>query len=202
MIIKITEIIFDNSSALIAGILISIHPLCVAFNSRIFTNNLATLLFYLAFYFLLKSLYKGGLYFEPCKSNTFFESWYRKTYFILFFFIFGYLLTVRDTFLMFSLAYLYVIYKSNVFFKVDPKFNKKLYFLSFICILSLLIGFSPSLYFNYKNFGNSFTFTHAEYGASLDFRSLFFGMENGLALPGLLIMVITIFLFILFLCFF
>ena len=59
LIIKITEIIFDNSSALIAGILISIHPLCVAFNSRIFTNNLATLLFYLAFYFLLKSLYKG-----------------------------------------------------------------------------------------------------------------------------------------------
>jgi len=189
--IKIAELLFSRNIAIVSGILVAVHPLLVSFNSRIFTNNAAVLFYFIAFYFLLKSLLTNGKELLFCSLEDLYFDKNRLFYLLLFFLTSGYLLTIRDTFVILSIVPLYIIFISKIFYPFH-QINKSIFLKTFLfSICSFFIGFSPSLYFNYKLYGHIFTSTHAEYGASLDFRSLLFGGADGLVIPGLIIILFT-----------
>lgn len=189
----ITAALFwDRKTGYIAGLVVAINPLLVAFNGRIFTNNPELLFLMLAFTCLFISVVRKGENLEFVDLQVVIGDRWRLTALFISFLFFGFLLTVRDTASVFFLVYVYVFIKCgflNMF-----RHKRGLWIATKLCVgmaAVFLVGYLPSLYFNYQNYGTVLTSTHAQWGGRLDFNLFLFGDGAQVALPGSLIMVIT-----------
>ena len=185
-------IIRDRHVALVAGLLAAIHPLSVAFGGQVFTNNLSVTLFIASLYFLAKCLAGGDAKgFVPLREVG--RTPRRQWHLALPFFIFGLMLSTRDTDIVFIPIWMYLIFLGEVGLWRQGEgdftaWRKCLW----IGLGALLIGWAPSLYFNMVNFGFPLVSTHYETGIRLSLDYLVRGSDAFFGLPGIAVMGATI----------
>ena len=189
----IAYIFFGSKVACLAGFLMAVNPLLIAFNGRIFTNNPALLFSLASLTFLLMSVVSKdknkGFISNP---SSILKDKVHLISFLSSFLLLGFLLTIRDTEVMFMPVYLYIFFKSGFFNSSRNNDQYKSVFTLFLlAAISFIIGYLPSLYFNYQNYGVFITSAHYQWGAKLDFNYLLFGSGTSLGLPGVLVIFIT-----------
>jgi len=186
------NLFFRERVTFLASFLIAVHPLLVAFNGRIFTNNPALFFLVSSIAFLLFSVIKRDKELEFVDLSVIFKIKKRLLSFLFSFLFLGFLLTVRDTEAMFIPVYLYILYKSGFF---ASNFNRErlsnITKLLFLAVIVFLLGYLPSIYFNYQNYGTIITSTHYQWGGRLDLNYLLFGSGSTLDLPGFVIIILS-----------
>ncbi len=194
-VILIADVFFGYRAAILGGLLMAAHPLLVAFNGRIFTNNPAVLFLYASLAFLVYALVekdsdKAEVKFvdlsSVCKRKK------RAMYLIISFLLLGYLLAIRDTMAMFLPVYFLFFYRAGLF-NFKPFKSRFLTFLKLlpIGIFPFILGFLPSMYFNYKNYGTLIASSHYKWGVRLSLSYLLLGRGSTLGIPGALVIIIT-----------
>lgn len=187
----------NPSVAVGAGLAAAIHPLAVAFGGQVFTNNISVTLFVIGLCFLLSSLTKqaGGpvlCYVEVAADRR--RLWSFGAAFVAF----GLMLSVRDTDLMLAPGVLYMLWRARMF---EPLWNLQAAAwqpwrtLVLLALCALLIGWSPSLYFNVMNFGSPLISTHYQTGIRLNLDFLLRGSEAFMGIPGIIVMLLTFFVY-------
>jgi len=179
--------------AILAGTFAAIHPLALGFSGQVFTNNLSAALFVASLYCLISALAvdngRGGL----VSLRAVQASRGRQWRFGLAFFLFGFMLAVRDTAIMFAPAWGYMLYRSERNSFLAGKSN---WAARGNCLLigggALLAGWAPSLYFNMVNFGWPVVSTHYQTGIRLSLDYLLKGSDRFFGLPGIAVMSIII----------
>jgi len=184
---------FSDKVIYLSSLLTAVHPLLVSFNGRIFTNNPALFFLTCSLAFLFISTVQKAeklLFVDPV---LIFTQKKRRTFFIISFFLFGFLLTIRDTEIVYSLIYLFILYKAQFFtFKANDRIFKYTCGLLGFAFVAFLLGYTPSLYFNYHNYGTIITSTHYQWGGRLDIGYLLFGRGSYLGLPGGLVILLCV----------
>lgn len=194
----ITNLFFSDKTTYLASFLVAIHPLLLAFNGRIFTNNPASLFLIASITFLLLSVVDKSNELNFVEPSLILKNRKRLLYFLLSFLLLGFLLTIRDTYIIFVPVYLYILYKSNFFyllFKFNNKGLKTILKLSLLACMLSIIGYLPSIYYNYLNYGTILTSTHRQSGFSLSINYLLFGSGSEMGLPGGVVMLVAGFLY-------
>ncbi len=179
--------------AILAGTFAAIHPLAIGISGQIFTNNLSAALFVASLYYLISALAvyngPGGL----VSLRVVQASRGRQWRFGLAFFLFGFMLAVRDTAIMFAPVWGYLLYWSE---RNADHAGKSNWAARGKCILvggvALLAGLAPSLYFNMVNFGQPLVSTHYQTGIRLSLDYLLNGSDRFFGLPGIAVMAIII----------
>ena len=178
--------------ALTAGILAAIHPLSVGFSGQVFTNNLSAALFAASLYFLTACLARGDRIDlvslrEVCRSKG------RQLRLALAFFFFGFMLSVRDTDVIFAPVGVYLLYLGGI---GSSQTGERDWAAWRRCLLigigALLVGWAPSLYFNVINFGSPLVSTHYQTGIRLSLDYLLRGSDAFFGLPGIVVMAVVI----------
>jgi hypothetical protein len=187
----ICNLFFSIAVTYLATTLMAIHPLLVAFNSRIFTNNPALLLLISSLTFLLISTVEKGEELKFVKPSVILSSNWRRLNFLMSFLLLGFLLTIRDTDAVFIIVYLFILYKSGFFYFIIKNERLKIIGLALIGIIMFIIGFLPSIYYNYQNYGRVITSTHYQWGGRLDIRYLIFGTNSAMGLPGAIVLLLS-----------
>jgi len=190
--IMIADLLFGEKVSYLAGLLTAMNPLLVAFNGRIFTNTPSLFFFMCSITCLMLSTIKKSDDLQFVNLRIVLSSRGRIINFLLSLFFFGILLTIRDTEVIFSPIYIYILYKSEFFYFKHYNYDIKPILFLLSGVLVLLIGYAPSMYFNYQNYGKIITSTTYQWGGRLDFKYLFFGYSSTLPLPGILVILITV----------
>jgi len=185
--------LFSDKVVYLSSVLIAVHPLLISFNGRIFTNNPALLFLTCSLAFLLISTIQKADKLVFVGPASIFTEKNRKICFTVAFFLFGFLLTIRDTEIVYSLIYLFILYKAHFFTSrandINFKYACGLLGLAFV---AFLFGYIPSLYFNYENYGTIITSTHYQWGGRLDIYYLLFGKGSYLGLPGFMVILLCV----------
>lgn len=176
--------------AVAAGLLAAIHPLALAFGGQVFTNNLSVSIFFVAVYCLLSSLVRepGGPFLSYPQVAA---APHRLVRFGVAFLAFGLMLAVRDTDLMLMPVALYLLWRARMgepLSKPRTADWRPWGALLLIAGTALLIGWSPSLYFNLVNFGSPLVSTHYQTGIRLSLDFLLRGSDALMGAPGLFVM--------------
>ena len=188
----IANLFFQDKIAYLTGLLMATHPLLVSFSGRIFTNNPSLLFLIVSLTFLLLSVLERDREVRFVGPSVILGSKKRLLCFLISFLFLGYLLTIRDTEAIFIPAYLYVLYKSGFFlFNFDRANLKVITNLFLMATAAFVIGYIPSIYYNYQNYGVIITSTHYQYGGRLDFNYMLTGSGSIMGLPGAIIIIIT-----------
>jgi len=148
-VILIANLFFPKKEAYFSGIIMAINPLLVAFNSRIFTTNPAVLFLIASIAFLLLSVIDRDKELRFVDPSLILSKKSRLLSFLMAFLSLGYLLTIRDTAVMFLLVHLYVFSKAS-FFKLNfvrerLKVIAKLFLMA---VIAFMLAFLPSVYYN------------------------------------------------------
>lgn len=188
----------SRKAGIISALLIAINPLLVCLSGRILTANMGfVFLTYSISFVLLATLDKDeNVFFVGFKDLV--SSVKRRTLLYLSFFFYGCTLCTRDDYLMFAPVFVYILL--NVMAK-SRKQHEHIDLKNYIkaVVFSLMFaaaGFLPSIYYNYKNYGKIFTSSHREYGASLSLVYLLKGSAAALGLPGWLVILSTVLVFL------
>ncbi len=161
--------------------LVALNPLLVAFSGRIHTENGELFFLFASITFLLLSAMKNDSkgFVEP---EVILGDKKRLSAFLLAVFLAGFMLTVRETAVIYILAFIYILYRSGFFV------SKQGGYLILLAIIPFIIGYIPSLYYNYINFGSFLASTHINWAGEipLDMGYFLFGNSTSLGLPGAL----------------
>ncbi len=183
----ISHLLFKNRYITwLSTLLVALNPLLVAFSGRIHTQNGAFFFLLASITFLLLSVVKrDNLGFA--NPEIILRDKRRLSCFLLSIFLAGFLLTVRETEAIYGLAFVYILYKAGF------SLNKKTFYLILLGIIPFILGYSPSLYYNYMNYGSFITSTHLYWGGGipLDIHYLFFGSSGSMGLPGGLVILLS-----------
>lgn len=173
-----------------AGFLAAVHPLAMAFGGQVFTNNLSVSIFFVGLYCLLSSLVRepGGpfLRYPAVAAEP-----HRLVGFGVAFLAFGLVLAVRDTDVMLMPVALYLLWRAGMAEPLSKSRTADWRPWGALLVISgaaLLIGWSPSLYFNLVNFGSPLISTHYQTGIRLSVDFLLHGSDALMGTPGLLVM--------------
>jgi len=176
----IAHLLFRNRHITwLSALLVALNPLLVAFSGRIHTENGGLFFLFASMTLLLWSVMdRGNLSFVSPKAI--FRDKKRLFSFLLSVSLAAFCLTIRETYVIYGLAFVYILYKSNFFF------NKNGAYLISLGIAPFLLGYSPSLYYNYINYGSFIVSTHLQWagGMPLDIQYFFFGNSGSMGLPG------------------
>lgn len=190
MTVLLTARLFGRRAAVASGIIAAFHPLAVAFAGQIFTNNLSLTLFTSSLA-LLAAVTVRGDGFAPFVEIS--EDRVRTAALAASAFLFGSMLAVRDTDGMFVGPFLYLLYQSGAFARESVvRHWRVLAGPVALAAFALLLGWSPSLYFNVQNFGSPVVSAHAATGIGLDINYLLFGTGTRLGVPGFVVMAAAI----------
>lgn len=182
----ISHLLFKNRYITwLSALLVALNPLLVAFSGRIHTENGAYFFLFASITLLLLSMIK--------KDNLGFvnpeivlKDKRRLSGFLLSIFFAGFLLTVRETYLIYCLIFIYILYKARF------SLNKHTFYLLLLGIIPFVLGYCPSLYYNYVNYGSFISSTHLHWsgGIPLNIDYLLFGSSDSMGLPGGLIIIL------------
>jgi len=111
----IANLFFQKTVAYVACFLMAIHPLLVAFNGRIFTNNPALLFFISSITFMLLGIIERGRELQFVGPSAIIADKKRFLSFVMSFALLGFSLTIREYQVMFIPVYLYLLYKAGFF---------------------------------------------------------------------------------------
>ncbi|MBI3490307.1 MAG: hypothetical protein HY047_00665 [Acidobacteria bacterium] len=177
--------------ALIAGALAALHPLGIAFGGQLFTNNLSV------------TLYAGSLCatavatvrrdregFVPFAELALDAA--RRRALVAAALLFGFMLSVRDTDVLLGGPLLYMVYRSGVFSRAIGDMWHASVGVVAIAAMALLVGWTPSLYSNFRVFGSPLVSTHYQTGIRLSGSYLVSGSNFFFGLPGIAVMVVAI----------
>jgi 4-amino-4-deoxy-L-arabinose transferase-like glycosyltransferase len=175
----------------LSALLVALNPLLVAFSGRIHTQNGALFFLFASLSLLLLSVIrKDSLDFV--NPETILGDRRRLSAFLLSIFLAAFSLAIRETYVVYGLAFAYILYKAGF------SFNKKAFFLLLLGIIPFILGYSPSLFYNYRNYGSLLASTgfywHGE-GIPLDIHYLFFGNSSSAGLPGGLVFLLCLLLY-------
>jgi hypothetical protein len=181
----ISHLLFKNRYiTYLSALLVALNPLLVAFNSQIYTENGGLFFLFASITFLLLSVLSDNAGFV--NPETILGDKWRLSSFLLAIFLAAFSLTVRETDVIYGLAFAYILYQASFFT------NRKTIYLVLLGIIPFALGYSSSLYFNYVNYGSPITSTswywHGQ-GIPLDFRYLLFGTSTSMKLPGGLLII-------------
>ena len=191
-VIVIANLFFGSKVGYLAGCLMAIHPLLVAFSGRIFTNNPALLFLFASTTFLLLSVIEKDRELKFVDLSAIPKSQKRLFSFLMSFLLLGYLLTIRDTMAMFLPVYLYVFYKSGLFRVSSNRPRLKVLLKLFLMAgIVFIVGYLPSIYFNYQNYGTIIASAHYQWGVRLNLGYLLFGRGSSLRLPGAVVILLS-----------
>lgn len=183
----IAHLLFRNKYITwLSALLVALNPLLVAFSGRIHTQNGAFFFLFASVTFLLLSVVKrDNLGFA--NPEIIWRDKRRLSSFLLSIFLAGFLLTVRETEAIYGLVFVYILYKAGF------SLNKKTFYLISLALIPFILGYCPSLYYNYMNYGSFIASTHLHWGGGtlLDIHYLFFGNTGSMGIPGSLLILLT-----------
>ncbi len=178
--------------AIAAGMLAAAHPLAMAFGGQIFTNNLSVTLFAGSLCAMAAATLRCD-HTEFVAFHDVIASAGRLSYLGLAALLSGLMLAVRDTDVVLVAPLLYMVHRCGAF---APRLLMRDWRTSAralaVVIPALLLGWSPSLYFNFVNFGSPLVSTHYQTGIRLSGSYLLGGSEALFGLPGIAVMALAI----------
>ena len=181
--------------ALLAGGVAVLHPLAVAFSGQIFTNNVSVTLFTASLCALVAATMRGdGAAVVP--FGELLASSRRRLCLLGAAFLFGLMLSVRDTGAMLVGPSLYLLYRSGAFkWRVVVAEWRAFSRVLAAAALALMLGWFPGLYFNKVNFGSFFMSAHYETNIRLSVDYLLHGSDAFFGLPGIAVMALAVAVF-------
>jgi 4-amino-4-deoxy-L-arabinose transferase-like glycosyltransferase len=188
----ITAQLYNQRIAYMAALLMASHPLVVAFNGRIFTNNPS--LFFLTFSImsLLLSTVRRAEFLKFITPDGILSENLRLISFAVAFYSLGFLITIRDTEAVFLPVYAYILYRAGFFAYADRRNLRYGLKLLLLAGLAFIVGYLPSIYYNYQNYGIIITSATYQWGGRLDYNYLLFGGNSYLGLPGALVILLSV----------
>ncbi len=139
---------------LVAGGLAVLHPLAVAFSGQIFTNNISVTLFVASLCLMLSATMRSDAS-SVVPFGQVLASSRRRAYLAGAAFLFGTMLSVRDTAAMLVGPSLYLLYRTGAFRWRSAIAGGSAFGRMFAtAVLAFFLGWGPGLYFNAVNFGS------------------------------------------------
>lgn len=188
----IADLFFREKVAYFAGLFAAIYPLLVAFNGRIFTNTPSTTFLFAALAFFLLSFVKRGEGLSFVKISDLFLEKRRLISFLASALLFGCLLAIRDTEIIFAPVFIYILYQSSILSDLRHYEGRKAVGkILFLSLFAFIAGLSPSIYYNLQNYGAPVVSATQKWGGHLDLNYLLLGTDSQMGMPGALIMLLT-----------
>lgn len=183
---------------IIAGLLVAVNPILVCVNGRILSANIAYafLTMSIACALLAAVQESGDEVFVPLHEIL--CSRRRTSLVCLAMFFFACTLSTRDDYVIFApvlvLILFGVLYQSRSTLGITSVWEYIR--ASAIACGSLVVGYCPNMYFNYKNYGKVIASTGLEYGLRLSLDYFISGNNALYHLPGGVIIIVTLLVFV------
>lgn len=178
----IAHLLFRNRTVTwLSALLVALNPLLVGFDGQVFSENGSFFVLFASLTLLLLSVTEKGSS-KFVGPGVILGEKKRLALLLGSMFFAGFLLTVREVEAINGLAYLFVLYKAGF------SFNRTSLRLISLAAIPLVLGYSPSLYYNFINYGSPIASTGVHWfaGSELPFsiRYFFLGSKGSLHIPG------------------